>query len=91
MGYQKDIDAQSHPELATNPSGRSTIETYTVLHGRDGTPHTGIVIGRLPDQRRFIANTPSDRNLLEQMKISDVMGARGMVKQIGHLNIFSPD
>ena len=89
--YQRDLDTQPHPEIAPSPSGSSTIETYTVLYGRDGDPHTGIVIGRLPDGRRFISNTPKDRTLLEQMKMSDVVGASGMVKQIGELNIFSPD
>ena len=41
------------------------IETYTVLHDRDGTPMRGIVIGRLDDGRRFIANTPADRAVLD--------------------------
>ena len=35
--------------------GWAVVETYTVVHGRDGA-RTGVVIGRLDaDRRRFIA------------------------------------
>ena len=49
------LDAQPAPELAHEPSGAATIETYTVLHDRDGAPVRGLVIGRLDDGRRFLA------------------------------------
>jgi acetyl-CoA C-acetyltransferase len=42
--------------------GRAVVETYTVVHGRDGA-RIGIVIGRLDaDGRRFIARG-DDRDL----------------------------
>ena len=36
----------------TDPISASQIETYTVMHGRDGAPEQGIVAVRRPDQRR---------------------------------------
>ena len=51
---------EPHPPFADAPAGAATIETYTVLFDREGAPARGIVIGRLPDGARFIANTPPD-------------------------------
>jgi acetyl-CoA C-acetyltransferase len=77
---QREIDAAPHPASTVEPSGPGTIETYTVIHDREGAPALGIVIGRLDDGRRFIANTPSDRALLEDMERREMIGARGRVE-----------
>ena len=61
------VDARPKPAVIDEPSGAATIETYTVIFDRDGAPEQGIVIGRDAEQRRFIANTPPDRGLLESM------------------------
>lgn len=42
------------PEVAGLVEGTGTIETYTVVYGKDG-PTYAISIGALPDGRRFIA------------------------------------
>jgi len=39
----------------------------------------GIIIGRLPDDRRFIANTPDDRRTLESMTKHEMVGSAGSV------------
>ena len=77
---QQAIDGEAHPATAFEPSGPSTVETYTVLHDREGAPALGIVIGRLDDGRRFIANTPPDRALLEDMERREPIGVRGRVE-----------
>jgi acetyl-CoA C-acetyltransferase len=88
---QRAIDAEPHPEVVARPAGRSTIETYTVTHGRDGAPERGIVIGRLDDGRRFIANTPADRALLEHMEADEAIGAPGSVEPAGDdTNLWRP-
>ncbi|MGH7823467.1 MAG: acetyl-CoA acetyltransferase, partial [Candidatus Binatia bacterium] len=67
-------------------------ETYTVVHGRDGAPSAAIIIGRLDDQRRFIANTPPDRSLLEEMERREMIGERGRVRAdpAGGANLWQP-
>jgi acetyl-CoA C-acetyltransferase len=55
--YQGEIDAMAAPEVTETPAGAATIETYTVIHAREGM-RMGIVIGRDEAGRRFVANTP---------------------------------
>jgi acetyl-CoA C-acetyltransferase len=87
---QRDIDAQPGPALATDPVGDGTIETYTVLCDRDGAPLRGIVVGRTEDGRRFLANTPADRPLLELAMREEAIGRRGRVTRDGETNLFVP-
>ena len=90
---QRQIDGEPHPASTVEPSGPSTIETYTVIHDRAGAPALGIVIGRLDDGRRFIANTPPDRALLEDMERREMIGARGRVEHRGAqaTNLWQPE
>ena len=56
---QAQLDALPKPPFTEQPSGRATIETYTVMHGRKG-PEYGVIVGRLnATGERFIANTPT--------------------------------
>lgn len=87
---QATVDAEPSPVLAAAAQGRGTIETYTVLHGRDGEPVRGIVIGRLDDGRRFLANTPADRTTLESLLRGEAIGRRGRVVADGDANVFAP-
>ncbi len=80
---QREIDAEPHPAIAAAPSGAGVIETYTVVHDREGAPERGIVIGRLDDGRRFIANTPADRSFLEAAESREMIGERGRVSPNG--------
>lgn len=88
--YQAELDRMPHPTLTTSPSGRGTIETYTVLHDRDGTPVRGIVIGRLADGQRFLANTPDDRVVLDALTSQEGVGRAGIVSTTGETNRFAP-
>lgn len=87
---QRVLDAMPHPALEQQPTGAGTIETYTVLHGRDGAPESGIIIGRLDDGRRFLANTPADRVLLEGLEKEEAIGRRGTVTAGSPVNRFVP-
>jgi acetyl-CoA C-acetyltransferase len=81
-----------HPELVKEPSGPATVETYTVVYGRDGEPAQGIVVGRLNDDRRFIANTPADQSLFETMVSHEFIGTKGKVfhDESAGTNVFAP-
>jgi acetyl-CoA C-acetyltransferase len=48
------------------------------------------VIGRLSDGRRFLANTPSDRALLEAFEAREEVGREGRVTRRDDLNVFEP-
>ena len=88
--YQDEILDQDVPAFTETPEGSATIETYTVLYSREG-PERGLVIGRLADGTRFIANTPDDAETLQSMVLRDMLGARGDVSRRDGLNIFTPD
>ncbi|HYD44780.1 MAG TPA: acetyl-CoA acetyltransferase, partial [Phenylobacterium sp.] len=89
---QRQIDALPHPTVIERPNGAAKIETYTVVHSRDGY-HMGIVIGRDAEGRRFAANTPLDPALLASMEASEQVGRPGQVRRSDDdkLNIFTPD
>jgi len=87
---QRQIDALPHPDVIESPRGRGTIETYTVVHKREG-PFMAIVVGRDANGRRFAANTPDDPATLASLEASEQIGRTGTVTQSGDLNIFTPD
>ena len=66
------------PPFAELAEGSAQIETYTVSHDGKG-PSNGVVIGRLDDGTRFIANTPADAALWAEMETVDFLGRRGRV------------
>jgi len=87
---QATIHSEPHPALVEEPRGSGTIETYTVVYDREGEPVRGVVVGRLDDGRRFLANTPSDRALLESLTTEEAIGTRGRVTTEGDTNTFVP-
>jgi acetyl-CoA C-acetyltransferase len=89
---QKTIDALPHPEVVEHPEGPATIETYTVVHGREGYL-MGIVVGRDAAGHRFVANTPDDEATLRGLEAVESVGRRGRVgpgPKAGQ-NLFIPD
>jgi acetyl-CoA C-acetyltransferase len=88
--YQVEIDGDRGPVVAEVAEGPGTIETYTVMHDRKG-PTYAILLGRLGDGRRFMANTPDDPTLLADMSTRDYLGASGRVQHADGINVFVPD
>jgi len=88
--YQAEIDGDHGPVVAEVAEGPATIETYTVMHDRKG-PTYSVLLGRLEDGRRFMANTPDDPALLSEMTTRDFLGAGGRVQHADGVNIFVPD
>ena len=87
---QKEIENMEHPEFTEEANGKGSIETYTVVNSREG-PKKAIVIGRLEDGKRFLANTKKDENLLNKMMQNEMLNAKGTVKFENSQNIFQPD
>jgi acetyl-CoA C-acetyltransferase len=87
--YQAPIDDDKGPAVAEVAHGPATVETYTVMHDRKG-PSYAILFGRLGDGRRFIANTPDDPGLLQDLVERDLIGAAGRVRHADGRNVFAP-
>jgi acetyl-CoA C-acetyltransferase len=94
---QRSIDALDHPPITETPEGPATVETYTVVHARQGY-RMGIVIGRDAEGRRFVANTPRDEATLRGMEAAEQIGRRGVVGRMdarggedGRRNLFVPE
>ncbi len=92
---EPDPSSARHPgeavRVVETPEGAAVIETYTVVCGRGGEPETGIVVGRLESGERFLAHTPEDRTLLEDMMTNEAVGRRGRVRTGGPVNVFTPE
>lgn len=88
--YQQSILEQPHPAFTENPQGAATIETYTVLHGRQGV-ESGLVVGRLVDGTRFLAQTPNDHETLRKLMQIDAIGLSGTVAKVDEVNTFVPE
>jgi acetyl-CoA C-acetyltransferase len=75
------------PPLNEGYRGASTIETYTVLYGRDGAPLHGVVIARSPGGERVMARVPaSDEETLALLLSTErtAVGAAGHVRTDGY-------
>ena len=88
---QRQIDALAHPAVIETPQGSARIETYTVVHRREG-PFMGIVIGRDAQDRRFVAHTPGDAATLAGLEQGEQVGRPGTVGPgpDGQTNLFVP-
>ncbi|HEX3808920.1 MAG TPA: acetyl-CoA acetyltransferase [Rhizomicrobium sp.] len=84
---QAEIDAMPRPDVIEKPSGKATIETYTVVIDRKGKRFS-IVVGRDEQNRRFLAHTPDDDNTLDRMMREEMLGRAGEVSSNGPTNLF---
>ncbi len=87
--YQSQLDKMPSPRLTQTPDGVGIVETYTVACDRAG-PVRGIVVGRLEDGQRFLANTPDDKQLLQDFMSQEQLGRRGIVSNEAGRNLFLP-
>ncbi len=86
---QAELDTIPHPPLVDLADGAAQVESYTVTHDGQG-PNNAVVIGRLDDGSRFIANTPPDAALWAEMQTEDFLGRHGRVHNDGRINRFLP-
>ncbi|MCC6848652.1 MAG: acetyl-CoA acetyltransferase [Deltaproteobacteria bacterium] len=54
---QAAVEARAPVVVTAQPHGRATLESFTVVHGKDGRPAVGVAVGRLPDGSRCMATT----------------------------------
>ena len=70
---QRILLAAPHPALCERAEGSARVETYTVVHERDGSPALGIAVLRLDDGRRCWANL-HDAATLAAMEQHELIG-----------------
>jgi acetyl-CoA C-acetyltransferase len=83
---QDAIDALPRRAFVAEHEGDVTVESYTVMHERDGRPSLGIVACRLPDDRRAWANV-RDADVLRDMTAQEQHGRRGRLSRDGTLTL----
>jgi acetyl-CoA C-acetyltransferase len=83
---QAEIDALPARELCEDPDGEVTVEAWTVMHDRDGTPQTGILVGLLDDGRRAWGTT-SDADQMKVMLAEELGGRRVPVRPDGAVGL----
>ncbi len=87
--YQAPLDQVAHPAFTDLAEGSARVETYTVMHDREG-PSSAIIFARLDDGTRLIANTAADPHLWAEMERVDFIGRAGRVRNDGKRNLFVP-
>ena len=73
---QIEIDNSASSQFIEEANGRGSIETYTVVNSREA-PTKAIIIGKLEDGKRFVANTrKGDQDLLNKMMSNEMLDAK---------------
>jgi acetyl-CoA C-acetyltransferase len=83
---QAEIDRLPRRQYVGEHDGPVTVETYTVMHERDGTPVLGIVACLLPDGRRAWGNV-NETGLLKAMAQEEFCGRPARLHPGGALTI----
>jgi len=81
---QAEVDATRSVGLDPEPDGRGTIETYTVMHGRDSSAEQGIAAVTMPDGRRAWGIT-NDADLMARMSAEEMIGTPITISPDGSL------
>ena len=69
---QEDIETSPKREVEENPIGKSVVEAYTVLHGREG-PEKALMTTLMEDGKRALAST-SDAQTMQSMMSEEYVG-----------------
>jgi acetyl-CoA C-acetyltransferase len=87
---QAQLDGRQRPTFDSAPEGTGVVEAFTVVHDREGEAETGVIIGRLPNGSRFIANTARDHGTLDELEspTAETIGRSGRVDSHGTTNEF---
>jgi acetyl-CoA C-acetyltransferase len=82
---QEAVDQAPARELAENHEGPVTVETYTVMHGRDDVPQTAFAACLLDDGRRTWGTT-QDPDVMKSMTVEEWCGRPMTMRADGTLD-----
>jgi acetyl-CoA C-acetyltransferase len=83
---QAEVDALPSRVLCEEPDGPIDIESWTVLHGRDGGPENGFVVGLLADGQRAWGIT-QDADQLRVLVTEELAGRRAQLRPDGAFDL----
>jgi acetyl-CoA C-acetyltransferase len=83
---QAEVDALPRRELCEEPDGAASVETWTVMHDRDGSPETGILAALLDDGRRAWGTT-TEPAVVKAMSTEDLAGRRATLRADGSFDL----
>ena len=71
---QEAIKAEALPEAIVEANGKMTIETYTFVYDREGQIQRGLVIGRMENGRRALAQIDPESIHVRDVEQQDLIG-----------------
>jgi acetyl-CoA C-acetyltransferase len=83
---QDEVDAAGHREACDEWDGPVEVESYTVMHGRDGEPENAVVAALLPDGRRTWG-TSTDADVMTSMTSENMISRAGHVSADGTFDL----
>lgn len=83
---QDEVDATPRRDWVSQHDGDVTIETYTVMHERDGSPSVGLIACLTPDGHRAWANS-TDTDLLKAMTEREFCGRPAYLQGDGVIDV----
>jgi acetyl-CoA C-acetyltransferase len=78
VSVQPEVDALPTRRAAPHHTGEATVESYTVMHDREGNPERAFIFGRLDDDRRTLVTT-TDATVVAALLADDPLGRRAHV------------
>lgn len=75
---QREVDALPRREVVRDYDGEVTVESFTVVHERDGSPGTGFVACLVDDGRRAWGAT-RDPDEMKALEAEDLVGTRALL------------
>lgn len=75
LAVQKALDERTIKSIVDTHSGPATVATYTVLHGRDGTPDWGLLVCDVDDSTRCYGRV-TDPDVLAELEAVECVGRR---------------
>ena len=79
QGVRQKLDARPRAQIADTFDGDPTIVTYTVLHGRDGAPASGLLVCDVEEGVRCYARV-ADPEMLAELEQTECVGRKVRTK-----------
>jgi acetyl-CoA C-acetyltransferase len=83
---QAEVDGLPRRTICEEPDGPIDIESWTVLHDRDGAPQTGFVVGLLADGQRAWGTT-ADADQLRVLATEELAGRKADLRPDGAFDL----
>ncbi|MDQ2650179.1 MAG: acetyl-CoA acetyltransferase [Actinomycetota bacterium] len=83
---QAEVDALPSRTACEDPDGPASVESWTVMHDRDGNPETGLLAALLPDGRRAWGST-QEPTVVQAMATEELAGRKATLRPDGTFDL----